>query len=96
LRPTRAETTRYEAVALSLFEAAGPDLGNPISGFPPAGSPLLLDSFFDKLYDQYDKRFVFAAPALTKTTQRVEWAPESPVFEDNRVGAFNPRIGESD
>jgi len=88
----RAATTRYEAVALPLAEPEGPKLGEQFEGFPPEDSPLSLDTFFSTLYEQYDRRYIFSAPALATTTRRLEWVPESPVLADARVGGFSPRV----
>jgi len=89
----RAETTKYEAVALTLVDPDPPCDGEIITAFPRAGSALMLADFFEKLYTQYDQRFIYAAPALATTTRRLEWAPESPVLRDPRVEGYNPRVG---
>jgi hypothetical protein len=88
----RAATTRYEAVALPLAEPEGPRLGKQFDGFPPSDSPLSLDTFFSRLYEQYDRRYVFSAPALATTTRRLEWAPESQALVDARAEGFSPRV----
>jgi hypothetical protein len=88
----RAETTKYEAVALALVNPDPPSEGEIITTFPPAGSSLLLADFFEKLYAQYDRRFIYAAPALETTTRRLEWDPESPVLSDSRIDGYVPRI----
>ena len=89
----RAPTTRYEAVAMPLVDPDPPKLGEIYPDFPPKTSPLGLDRFFATLYDQYDKRFVFAAPSLAGTTRRLEWAPESPALADQRAPGLNSRVG---
>ena len=88
----RAETTKYEAVALALVDPDPPSEGEVIATFPPADSSLLLDDFFEKLYSQYDQRFIYAAPALETITRRLEWASESPVMADPRVEEYTPRV----
>lgn len=88
----RAEATKYEAVALALVNVDEVALGEKLDSFPSANSPLLLEGFFSRLYEQYDQRFVFAAPALSSSTRRVEWSADSPVFQDPRAAEFNPRI----
>lgn len=45
-------------------------------------SPIVLEFFFEKLYEQYDLRFVYGAPALASRTRRLEWAPDSPALLD--------------
>lgn len=89
----RAPTTRYEAVAMPLVDPDPPNVGDLYLDFPPDTSPLSLDHFFATLYDQYDKRFIFAAPSLVSTTRRLEWAPESAALADARAAGFNPRVG---
>lgn len=88
----RAETTKYEAVALAMVNPDPPSEGEIITTFPPTGSSLLLADFFQKLYAQYDQRFIYAAPALETTTRRLEWDPESPVLDDPRVVGYVPRL----
>jgi hypothetical protein len=88
----RAEKTKYEAVAMAIVGSDPPSEGEIMTGFPPTGSSLLLADFFEKLYAQYDQRFIYAAPALRTTTQRLEWDPESPVLGDSRIVGYSPRI----
>ena len=92
----RADVTKYEAVALALVRPDDPAAGELVPTFPPEGSPLCLQDFFDKLYGQYDQRFIYAAPALETTTRRFEWEPESKVFDDPRVSGYAPRLARSD
>lgn len=89
----RAASTRYEAVAMPLVDPDPPSVGELYQGFPPQSSPLSLDGFFATIYDQYDRRFIFAAPSLATTTKRLEWAPDSAALADVRAAAFNPRVG---
>lgn len=88
----RDDGTKYEAVALTLVNPDPPSEGDIITTFPPAGSSLLLASFFEQIYAQYDQRFVYTAPALEKTTRRLEWDTESPVVNDPRMAGYNLRI----
>lgn len=88
----RADTTRYEAVALVLVDPSLGNLGNVLDIFPERASPLRVERFFQTLYDQYDRRFVYAAPALESTTRRVEWASDSPILSMDDMADFNPRI----
>ncbi len=85
--------TKYEAVALTLVDPRPGAVGNTVEGFPPPGSPLELNKFFETLYKQYDQRFIYSAPALKTTTRRVEWDPESPAVQDKRITGYEPRIG---
>ena len=70
----RDVTTRYEAIALLVAETAPQNVGQALAQFPAASSPLAMHRFFQLLYDQYDMRFVYAAPPLQSVTRRVEWA----------------------
>jgi hypothetical protein len=88
----RDDVTKYEAVALALVAPDPPSPGMLIRTFPGEGSPLLLDGFFDKLYRQYDQRFVFAAPGLEPTTRRLAWSPDSPALADARAAGYEPRV----
>jgi hypothetical protein len=92
----RAETTKYEGVALALVNPEPPAEGEIISTFPPAGSSLSLADFFGKLYSQYDQRFVYAAPALEAVTRRIEWDAKSPALAHARLVGYAPRIDHSE
>jgi len=46
---------------------------------------------FDQLYERYDLRFVYAAPALRATTERLIWASDSPALAEARETGFTPR-----
>jgi hypothetical protein len=88
----RSETTRYEAIALALVNPDPPHVGETLTTFPPKDSPLLLGAFFEKLYRQYDQRFVYAAPRLEPVTRRLAWSPESPALMETRVLEYDPRL----
>lgn len=87
----RDVATKYEAVALALVIPDEPQVGMMFEGFPVDASPLKLSGFFARLYQQYDQRFVFAAPALEAQTRRVEWRLSSEIAEDPRLDDFEPR-----
>jgi hypothetical protein len=78
-RFVRDDFTRYEAVGFSLVEALGEDQGAVLPGFPPAGSPLQPQQFFDTLLNVYDLRFPYVAADMRKL-RRCEWSPDSPAF----------------
>jgi hypothetical protein len=88
----RDDATKYEAVALALVNPGPPNVGGVLSTFPHSDSPLLLDRFFDKLYRQYDQRFVFAAPGLERTTRRLEWDMDSSAVRDTKIAEYQPRV----
>jgi len=74
----RNDVSRYEAVALALVETTDDRRGELLPDFPPRDSSVAIDDFFDTLYREYDLRFVYTAPALSSTTQRLTWDPQSP------------------
>jgi len=80
-RGIRNEVSRYEAVALALVEMFGDKAGTLLTSFPPAGSPIRIEQFFNALYLRYDERFVYSAPALKALTERVQWSAASPAFD---------------
>lgn len=84
-RGIRNDVSRYEAVALALVEPTGPDSGEVLADFPPTGSPLRLDQFFQTLYLRYEERFLFGAPDLKSVTKRLEWASSSPIFDASSI-----------
>jgi hypothetical protein len=87
----RNETTRYEAIALALISGDKDSTGSIYSPYPHEQSPLLFKDFFERIYRQYDMRFVYAAPALSSVTKRVEWAQDSPALLDGRANDYIPR-----
>ncbi len=87
----REEPSSYEAVGMTLVEADSGRLGGVFPDYPEAGSPLLVDRMFSALYEQYDLRFIYQAPALVSRTQRLEWAPDSPALKKLPV-EYAPRI----
>lgn len=78
----RDEVSRYEAVSVSLIEGVPSEIGKVHPMFPLPDSPLRLEAFFRQVYQSYDLRFVYAATALRRITQRIEWSPDSPAFVD--------------
>jgi len=89
----RNDVSRYESVALALVDTKKNRQGEVIEEFPPADSPLVIARFFSRLYEIYDIRFVYAAPALEKQTRRFAWVPDSPALELARNAGFTPRLG---
>ena len=84
----RDAISKYEAVALSLLETSGPDIGRVLNTYPPEESPLRVERFFERIYRCYDDRFVFAAPifATRNVTPRIAWDAGSPLLgEDLRA-----------
>jgi hypothetical protein len=88
----RSETTKYEAVALALVNPDPPNIGEIVKTFPPEGSKLLLTDFFERLYTQYDQRFIYAAPRLERITRRLAWSPESPALNEAVALEYRARI----
>jgi hypothetical protein len=80
-RGIRNDVSRYEAVSLAMVEMADAEVGSLLPRFPAADSPLRIEQFFKTLYLRYDERFVYAAPDIKKTTERLEWAPASPALQ---------------
>jgi hypothetical protein len=92
-RDLRDETTKYEAVALSLVVPEGAQQGTFDTVFPEPASPLSFTSFFGKLYRAYDLRFVYAAPKLESVTARVIWDEASPALRGWPCDEYQPRVG---
>lgn len=91
-RHIRNDVTRYEAVALALVSADPSTLGHISTAYPPESSPLLIDDFFRRVYQQFEQRFVYGAPDLAATTRRLEWDAASPALADPRSPEFTPRV----
>ncbi len=77
----RNELSRYEAVAMAMIEMHPERTGELMETCPPDDSPVNFKRFFQTLYRRYDERYVASAPQLAKSTRRLEWSPESPVFK---------------
>ena len=78
-RGLRNDVTRYESLAVALVRTEAPAIR---TDWPGADSPLRFETFFDRLYREYDRRYVFAAPRLSATTGRVVWSADSPAFSE--------------
>ncbi len=88
----RNDVSRYEAVAIALVHPRGDHIAEVVGDFPLASSPLAFDRFFEKLYQIYDQRFVYTAPALEPRTRRLERDSESPILEMASAVGFSPRL----
>ena len=95
-KDVRNDVSRYEAVCLSLVSTEESTRGKILGTFPPLDSPIRFNQFFQTLYDSYDLRYVYTAPALRKTTERLFWAPDSPAFQADGASEFEPRIAEAE
>lgn len=89
----RDETTKYEAVCLSLVKPDQPSRGIVLQNFPPLESPLAFSSFFAKLYRAYDLRFVYAAPKLESVPARHLWDEDSPAMKGAPAVDYVARVG---
>lgn len=87
----RNHASRYEGVALALIETREHARGTILTDFPLSNSELRFEGFFDRLYERYDLRFVYAAPALKETTERLIWASDSPALSEAAEAGFTPR-----
>ena len=90
----RAEVTRYEAVSIMAAKAQSKHHGEIFESFPHQDSPLDFKRFMSTLYRQYDERFVYAAPALSNKTRRLEWRSDSLALTDLNITDFSPRTKE--
>ena len=92
----RNDASRYEAVGLGLVDTRPGLEGRLLDDFPPPGSPVRLDQFFNTLYRRYDERFVVGAPALAAHTRRRVWDSESAIFQDGTLPELDYRIRSGD
>ena len=77
----RNDISRYEAISLAMIDTRNESSGQMLPNFPPPGSPLHLEGFFQTLYLRYDERYVYSAPDLKSKTGRIQWSPYSPILE---------------
>ena len=89
-RGIRNDITRYESLALALVQ---PDPPAILETWPRSESPLHFEHAFERLYREYDQRYVFAAPKLAKRTARVQWRADSPAFAEDMALDYGARIG---
>ena len=89
-RGIRNDITRYESLALALVRTHPPSI---MEEWPPAGSPLRFEQAFERMYREYDQRYVFAAPKLARRTARVVWSDESPALIESVGLDYPARIG---
>ena len=94
-KDVRNDVSRYEAVSLSLISTEGSARGTVLPTFPANDSPIRFDQFFQTIFNSYDLRYVYAAPALRKATERLFWAPDSPALGVDGAAEFEPRVGEA-
>lgn len=87
-RGLRNDLTRYESLAVALVRTEPPAI---LTDWPSADSPLRFETFFDRLFDEYDRRYVFAAPRLSATTGRVVWSADSPAFSESMAEDYPVR-----
>ena len=84
----RNDITRYEAVGLALIE---PRPSAVMRTWPPRESPLRFEQLFERMYREYDRRYVFAAPQLASKTTRLEWREDSPALQEPMAQDYAPR-----
>ena len=92
-RGVRDDVTRYESLALALVKPASPPSSASLLDWPSEQSNLQFGNFFDRLYREYDLRYVYAAPKLEKATRRLFWAEDSPALAHPIADEFEARIG---
>jgi hypothetical protein len=90
-RGIRNDVSRYEAIGFCMVEMEVATRGALLADYPDPSSPLRFERFFETLYLRYDERFVTGAPDLASRTRRLEWAADSPAFEDLKID-YEPRI----
>lgn len=94
----RDPPSKYEACSLTLVNARGGRTKCCVhTAFPIQESVLDFNRMFARLYNIYDERYVFQAPALRSRTARSIWSSKSPLLTDTILsgGGFaelTPRI----
>ncbi len=95
----RDEPSRYEACGLTLVRARDPARAAVHPAFPEPGKTLDYNYMFERIYELYDRRFVYQAPALKSQTRRLEWSRSSPFLQDTLLSSpdfreFKPRVSD--
>ena len=86
----RADITCYESPAVALVS---PGALSILDAWPEGDSPLRIEKFFERLYREYDQRYVFVAPKLERRTARAVWHPDSPALAEPLAREFTARSG---
>lgn len=96
----RNELSKYEAVSLAMIDPTAGPHGHLSQSFPPTGSKLRAEPFFSALFERYDLRFPFVAPAMRGLLRRSWWS-KSPAITavgttDKWVAnvGYAPRVAE--
>ena len=92
-RGVRDDVTRYESLALALVEPTNPPSAASLLDWPSEQSTLQFGTFFDRLYREYDLRYVYAAPKLERATRRLFWSEDSPALAHPIADEFEARVG---
>ena len=92
-RGVRDDVTRYESLALALVEPTNSPSAASLLDWPSEQSTLKFGTFFDRLYREYDLRYVYAAPKLERATRRLFWSEDSPALAHPIADEFEARIG---
>jgi hypothetical protein len=87
----RDDVSRYEVVSLAMVDSTGPTQGFVLGQFPAPDSRLRVERFLARLYEIYDLRFVYAAPALCDQTRRYEWVADDSVLHLAAQAAIDVR-----
>jgi hypothetical protein len=91
------EPSAYEAIAIHMVESSPSILGQPFEWIAEGETRLHRGHFLEKLFRIYHFRYPFMAEKLPET-RRVEWSPESPLFnyiEDKTQMPFEEVLGYS-
>jgi hypothetical protein len=94
-KDVRNDVSRYEAVALALVDTLPETRGQLLQSFPSLVSPVRLERFFDAIYRIYDVRYVYTAPALRGTTERLSWTEDSPALNALGADTFEFRLASN-
>jgi hypothetical protein len=89
----RADPSSYEAVGITLVNVAAGSVGTVLQTHPVSESALRYERMFQRLYEQYDLRFVYQSPALKGKSKRLIWADASPAFVEMPKLDYEPRRG---
>lgn len=93
-RDVRNDVSRYEAVCLALVDTKPESRGTVVTSFPTSQSPIRFERFFETIYQSYDLRYVYTAPALRGATTRIVWAADSPALATEGAASFASRMDE--
>ena len=79
----REDASRYEAISLAMIDTLDSGIGQPLSDFPPADSPLRLEISLKPSISATTSATSTARRISSRKPRRIEWSPDSPALNSD-------------